>query len=255
MATNEFKKRISSMLSNKAKDLGFIKKKGLCSVPLNNEIRGTLFFSIYSKYNHYLVDAVIGVRVESLEQLALDLNEGRGGFYDKKFAAPSMSIQLGYLMPGKDYKEWDFYDGVDIQALIDDWGDSIKTYGFAYYRKYNSIDAVFEFFLSKTQDPKFTCSQYYEKYLAMLYYLKGEKEKGLKFLDETIHKYDIAPKEKYLTVTDHETGEVTKYDIEKLSEEEYWKILRTSVGVTISSSCTDEISPDYWRFINNYRKL
>lgn len=247
---NELKKELTKQVSKMCKGLGFRKTKGAYFIPISDDIWGSLMFGMYCKYGHVLVDVVVGIRVEKVEQLILDLTETRGGYNDKKFHKSTISSQIGYLMPEKDYKDWDFYAGNDNSILMEDLRITIQTYAFQYYKKYNTFNSIYNLFLMG----KGINISYREEYLPAFFYVNGEKEKGIQFIKETIEKYKNVERDWYLTVEDLNTREVKKYDIRTLSDEEFWNLQRLK-DVIIRSPESRGVNIGYDTFVKNYMNL
>ena len=247
MKNSELKAIVNKKLADKSAVLGFVKKKGLYIKPITENIYGTLGFSPYiSSYTKQILsNTVIGVRIESVEvllhRLCFDERE--------KFLSYTLGMNIGYLMPQRKYYEWDFSNEKQIDSQIESWSNALQEYGYNYYKEMGNFDKVFDIF---NNDKNITNSQK-ETYIPVLYYLMGEKEKGLKYIEETIKKYNHITRDKFLKVINMKTKEIIKYDIDTLSDKDILALLKP--GYEIQSPYTPKLEPYYMTFVENYRAL
>ena len=97
---------------------------------------------------------------------------------------PQIGIQLGYLMPEKKYKEWEHIKDANNTAVMDDLLLNIQNYAIPYQAKF--ID--YSMFFNTINDINYTPYLIRDRYLPILYYLKGDKLSGIRVIDEAIER-------------------------------------------------------------------
>ena len=247
MNNKELKAIVNKKLAAKSAELGFIKRKGLYVKPIIDNIYGILAYNPYvSSYTKQILsNTVIGIRIENVEELCYRLRYGER----EKYLSFSIGENIGYLMPINKFYEWDFSDEKTIDSQVEKWGNAIKKYAFNYYEEMGSFEKIFDIFCN---DKHVTSSQK-ESYIPVFYYLMGEKEKGLKFIEETIEKYKHISQDHFVTVINMETKEVTKYDANSLTDKQFLGLLKP--GYTVQTSNTPRLEPYYPEFVERYRAL
>jgi hypothetical protein len=188
---SSFKKEVEKNLTEICKVLGFKKKKYNFYKPLNTEVFATIGFgiAIHSKKGHVYVNVTIGVFYKNVEELKAKLT---GYNNNLDFMQPTIGIQIGYLMKENSFKEWDFTENKDNSIVYNDLFKNIQNYGFEYHEKMKNIDNLLESIEKRVPG---VLNHAREKYLPIIYYLKGNKIKGIEFIDKTINMYKSQPKE------------------------------------------------------------
>ena len=75
-------------------------------------------FSFLTKYSdgNIEVDVIVGVLNKTIEDLKFKLT----GLNNFDLMLPTISTQIGYLMPEKNYKNWNFIENNDNTKVIND---------------------------------------------------------------------------------------------------------------------------------------
>jgi hypothetical protein len=178
--SREFIKEINKGISEMCKEIGFKKKQYFFIKPYTENVIAVLCWGIYTRQmrGHVFVSAFVGVTYKDVEELFCKLCGIDNPVFDF-----TILKQIGYVMPEDSYKEWDFVEGSDNSGIFKDLFRHIKTYGFEYFEKMKDFNNLFQTFekgsvLNISRDRR----------LPILYYLKGEKEKGLKFIEEALER-------------------------------------------------------------------
>ncbi len=161
--------------------VGFKKNQYLFIKPYAENVIAVLHFGIYThqKPGHIFVDVSVGVSYKNVEELFCKLCGINNPVFDYTILS-----QIGYVMPENDYKAWDYVEGADNSGVFEDLFRHIKTYGFDYFESMKDFNILFQAFENRGS----VVNVSRDRRLPILYYLKGEKEKGLKFIEETIKK-------------------------------------------------------------------
>lgn len=121
--------------------LGFRKRSGqIYTVDLDSEAMGWL--GLNSASEHQVsgvveVNPVIGIRHQGIERVVAELQ----GLAFHEYQPPTVSINLGYLMPAARYMAWHVNTARtngDIQDLV----VSIRDYGVPYMREHSDLKAI-----------------------------------------------------------------------------------------------------------------
>lgn len=171
--SKEFKKEVAKKLSVICDKIGFKKKQDDFIKPIDDNVTAVLRFGIYvhKQIGHIFVDVNVGVSFKNVEKLLYFLLNR-----DKVIFGHTILKQIGYLMPENTHKEWDFVENANNTRVFEDLSKSIQNFGFPYLEKMKHFDNLLQTFERREQGV-FYASR--DKYVPILYYLKGEKEKGL----------------------------------------------------------------------------
>jgi hypothetical protein len=206
--------------------LEFKKKKNHFYKPLNDNAIATLGFGIatHNLDGKILLNITVGVLNKDIEQIAFGLT----GYNRAEDMQPTVSIQIGYLMPENGFREWHFIEGLNHSAVFSDIQKSVEIYAFPYFKMMADINNIEDYYLKQSRGKR-------DQYLPIIYYLKGKKEKGLQIINEVINR-----------------------DSQPISEERKNQLLK-SVGsegnIVIGSGYNGKVDPLYLKFSENYRKL
>ena len=207
--------------------IGFKKNKMVYTREINKEvfaiIAPTTRFSRNqkTKTDYYCLGLDIGVSYLSVDKLYQILTGSDTLYYESV-----VHKQIGYLMPFKQYKEWVFYEEGDECAVFDDMFKSIQEYAFPYYQQMSDLNNVFEIMVLGTGVTHFSR----DRFLPILYYLRGDKQSGLKIIDEAIER-QLHPKQPEVPHIEGATVEL---------------FVGPSYG---------KVDPAYLTFVENYRNL
>lgn len=226
--SKEFIKKIEKGLSEICYNIEFKKKQYYFIKPIDSNVIATLNFGLitHKAQGHIFVDVGIGVAYKDIEELYAELTN-----IDKSSFKHTISEQLGYLMPHKAYKEWDFVENADNTIAFEDLLNCIQTYGFEYFERMKDFNNLFEAFETRTPG---LLNHARDRYLPILYNMKGEKQKGLQFIKEAIER------------------QKKPVDDDK---KEFLKKLAGSGGQVIIGSGIGKVDPEYLKFAENYKLL
>lgn len=249
--SKQFKKEIEEGLSEMCNAIGFKKKKNHYCKLIKDNVYATLGIGMSQRIRgHVLVDVTIGVRYEDVEELRNKLTDCKSS----KYIQPTIGTQLGYLMPDNDYREWVCIEGADNAPQLNDLSNSIVAYGYKYIDRMANFDNLFEAFAKR--EPGILIHAR-DEYLPMLYYLKNEKEKGLKFIEEAIERRSqpmdkeekaslqkqVGPEGRIL-MAGEDNGSIDWKQLEKLER-----------IIIVGSGYNGVIDPLYLKFVENYKAL
>lgn len=220
-----FQKDIQKGLVEVCQDMGFGKTKYYFVKNKDGEVIDTLHFGMVTQSlrGHIIVNVTVGASHRKVEELYAKLTGNKN-----LILKTTIGSQLGYLMPENDFKEWDFIEGQDNSNVFNNLSYCIKTYGFPYQETMSDFNNLFKAF--EKREPgilHFTR----DRYLPILYYLKGEKQKGLQFIEEAIERQKTPFDEK---------------DILKFNAKEQITIIGPGIG---------KVDPEYLKFVEEYKKL
>lgn len=218
---------IKKELSNRLNSIGFKKNKMVFIREINKDISATLVPTsrCYKDYNTNkslcYIGLDIGVSFHAVNTINQLLSESDTLYYDSVIHS-----QIGYLMPTNHYKEWSFVEGEDTTCVFDDMFECIDTYASSYYHQMSDLNYVFE--TIKTGEGILHISR--DRYLPILYYLRGDKQSGLKVIEEAIER-QLHPK---------------KPEVPNIKGAQVELFVGLSYG---------RIDPSYLTFAENYRNL
>ncbi len=171
------RKELEKHLKEMCQEIGFKKNRSSYYVKqLNEDTYGTLFFLMISKRGHVYLSFLVGVSYGPLAEIFSKYAEiNFNGIY------PTLSRQIGYFTPAHRFFEWDYHADVDNVEFFNEVKDTIIRYGYPVFQKYSDPDALME---------AFNCGDVGASIVsltagkAILYYLKGDKDKALACLEE-----------------------------------------------------------------------
>lgn len=220
------KKEIKKGLATICNRIGFKKKQYYFIKSIDNNVIATCGFGMATHVakDHIYVNVIIGVSHLDVEELYAILAE-----IDKPLLQTTIGIQIGYLMPESCFKEWDFVENADNSSLYEDILKNIQTYGFAYQEKMKNFNNLLEAFEKRVPG---VLNQARDRYLPILYYLKGDKQRGLKAIEEAIERQK-----------------------KPLDESNIPKFSGAKEERTIIGSGIGKVDPEYLKFAENYKAL
>ncbi len=226
--SKEFLKEVEKGMSAICNKIGFKKKQYYFIKPIENNVIATLNFGMaaHKVQGHIYVNVAIGVSHKNIEELYIKLTEKSNALFQA-----TISMQIGYLMPEDSFKEWDFVESTDNSNVFEDLLNCIQTYGFEYIEKMKDFNNLFEAFEKRVSG---VLNQSRDRYLPILHYLKGDKQKGIQFIEEAIER------------------QKKPVDDEK---KEFLKKLAGSGGQVIIGSGIGKVDPEYLKFAENYSLL
>lgn len=233
MCTNSKKKRVTSLISEKVKSLGFVMKRGIFYKEIADGVFAVIsnhFYSVTEK-RCYELNTHVGLLVSSVERLRIELADNSEKEYLQKYPISTILIQIGLLIPERKEKVYQFSKDVDdAERIVAIWLSDIKQYAIPFFLEYGSIEGVFKLYLYKADG---VIIRNREVYLPLFYYLMGEKEKGLHFLEETMTRYEASPEDRILQAKDLATGRLIEYEVLDLDADEIVKLLNDRSLLTV----------------------
>lgn len=250
-----FKKEIDKGISEMCKAIGF-KKKQYCFIkPIGANTTAVLNFGMvtHQLQGHIYINVSVGVSNKNVEALYVNLTQT-----DNRIFTTTIKLQIGYLTPEDSYKEWDFIEGADNTTVFEDILEHIQSYGFAYFEKMKDFDNLFKAF--EVRSPGLLNISR-DKRLPILYYIRGEKEKGIEFINEAIERMSRRPTdEELLAGRDPQSTIILRAgEGPKLTGDEMEKMLKSlpsggSLQI-VGAGCNGEVDPEYLKFAERYKAL
>ena len=247
------KKDIDKEIAQRCKELGFMKRKYNFYKPLTSSVWAILGFGCASfrQPGHFFINVLIGVFNKDVDDIYSKLT----GYSGLKYMQPTIGKQLGYLMPVNFFYEWDIVNDADNTEQFDSIFNNIQKYGYPYQEKMSKFDNLFEAFYHRDSG---ILNEGREKTLPILYYMKGEKEKGIKFIQETIERRSKRPtdeellggrsKENAIILRAGEGPKLTADDMKKML-----KNLPSGGSIEmVGSGCNGNVDPSYLEFAKRF---
>ena len=162
-----------TVLKPRMVELGFRRKNGYWVKTINDELMANVSFGVahFGVRGYSIVTPVIGIGNHEMNKI---INQLLG---KKNQYQPNMSFSLWLLDKSKTMRTmWEFVDGCDNTAMLDEMFSNIMMYGTEFWTKMTDPDIFYENCLrlgDRTDIP-------------VLYYMRGEKEKGLQYIEKYI---------------------------------------------------------------------
>lgn len=234
-------------LKEKMRGLGFKTKGVLFIKPINDNLIATVSFGTWSSPipKHLQVNPTIGIGNLEVNRLRFQLLERDG---DPCWS--TTTAILSYLLKC-DFSKWDFIRGEVNEPMMDELLADVMKGGEMFWTKMSDSDNLLEY-----------CKQHPEV-APILYYLRGEKEKGLQFMEDYVQRMSIpetddeivnksipyVPKEKTIIVRPDEDGKTMTWDELK----EYFK--KVPPGGQLVFPRKVGVDSSYLTFMKNYLEL
>lgn len=101
----------------------------------------------------------------------------------------SVALNVGYLMPEDNYKQWKFALGQDIIPNVDSMAEAIIQYGIPYLNELSDEMNLIEVF----DKPLYRIGSTTKSYLVpVIHFFRGEKELALQSLERFIEEYRVS---------------------------------------------------------------
>ena len=164
--------------------MGFKKKNSV--YVFSDDSQSSLTVTVNGRHNYQkgmvVFSIFLGVAIRDMNRLFIELTESRGA----KYVSEDMFIvgsNIGYLMPQKEYKEWQFneenYSEIDMQELI----DVVKKYAFQYYKERKVIYKI-QYYICKTNEIITHLRR--DEYYPISLYLLNRKDEALRYVLQTL---------------------------------------------------------------------
>lgn len=248
------KNNIENLLKSYLLDLGFKKKGHYFIKSVSDNIIHTISFgkTSYAVKGHTFLNPFVGIGYR-------DVNELENKLSNVKYCeCPTMWQGLGYLMPEDEYKEWDFINDGNNDEVLSDMFSNLFHYGEFYWTRLSNFDELLNAVYVRE---KGLLNDRRERLLPILYYMKGEKEKGVEFIYETIERYSRRPtdeellagrdKEKTILLRVGEGPKLTADDLKKMLKSLPYGGRIEFVGAGYNG----QVDPSYLEFAERYMQL
>lgn len=248
--------KLNTLIKTKLCELGFKKKKYDFFRPINDNVYATIGYTTatHRMKAHTLINPIIGIAYEDVNRL-----------YDQMCGyqhniAPTLWMPIGYLMPEVNFKEWDFIDSVDNEDILTDMLSAIQKYGEPYWDKMSYFDNLFDAVFVRTTG-LFNGKR--NRLLPILYYMRGEKEKGQQVIDDAIKemqrvKSDVELLEGVPTCVQVNT-KILRVGVDTANKEEVDKMFNNMKpgSAIVFAGPTDSgfVDPEYIKFAERYKAL
>jgi hypothetical protein len=180
-ASKELIREVMQIIQRKLVDHGFKKRsKEILTFDLSSEFLGWLGLNraVQRGDGSLAINPVIGVRYQRLERAYSEL-------MDENFHAyipPTLSVNIGYLMPDNSYKTWSFFNKSNNQRIVDDMVAAIEKYGISFMDTMSNEDAILE--ALKVSD--FSMPESRKFRLPLIKYMRGDIEQARAELTRTL---------------------------------------------------------------------
>lgn len=247
------KKDVEKSLVVMCNRIGFKKKQYYFIKPIDNNVMATLHFGITTQSikMHIYVNLTIGVSHRKIEELYAKLTGNDNGLIQS-----TIGLQIGYLMPGNSFKEWEFTENRDNAPIYEDMLKQIQMYGLPFQEKMKDFNNLFE--AIDKREPGIL-NQARDRYLPILYYLKGDKQKGLETIEAAISRQQTPLTDKEIKKTSSGETVVLRADSDKkVGAEVMDNLLRnfpSGGSIVIIGSGIGKLDPEYLKFAERYRAL
>ena len=177
------KKEIENIIKTNCYDLSFKKKKYIYYQDLNENTIGTLAFGIsrYGIPHSLFVNVNVGLIYKDINKILVDLLGNDYDFFKDGIAMGLTS--LGYLMPDKSYKEWQFIESTNHSDNINEMFESIKKYALPLFDRFLNIDNFEEALIFNKLHSTIS-----RLLLPIIYYLQGNPQMGIDYINSYIAK-------------------------------------------------------------------
>jgi hypothetical protein len=135
------------------------------------------------------------------------------------------------LTPGNSFKEWIFEENVDNSHVFADMLSYIKMYGFEYFEQMASLNNALEAFIKGNHT---NSREVRDRNVPILYYLIGDKRKGLEFIEAALERQKTP-----------------------LSEAQMARLIKLAGpgGQVFIGGGIGKVDPEYLKFIERYNEL
>jgi hypothetical protein len=176
-------KEFNDLIKKSLESILFTSYRGIFIHKFNNKIFATIGFgTVWNRKNKSLfVNPVLGIYYKEVEDLFFELTKNKSHFQS------SVSTPLGYLTTASKYLEWEFNEYMEFQTTCNDLLETIKSYGLPYVNRLKDWTQ----FIKEFEDSKYTAGFIKDYKLPIIYYLNGEKSKGLEFIEQKIKQNSI----------------------------------------------------------------
>ncbi|MCK9155478.1 MAG: hypothetical protein M0P12_05130 [Paludibacteraceae bacterium] len=193
--SQNFTRLVKKQLVDLFNGMGF-KKKGFCFYKrITDQVSLTISYMVASRQEvgHVYVSPDIGI-----------LRHDIGRIYEKYKGYPitaTVCTSLGYIMPCKKWYEFDFVENDDNVGVLEEIKNNIITHGYVFCKNLETLDEIENYYSLNT-------GSFEIYYLPIIYYLQGNKEKGIEYIEAQIAK-------------NKQKGEKTKVTYSEVNTEEY----------------------------------
>jgi hypothetical protein len=175
--SQQFTRLVEKQLKELAIELGYKKKGNIFYKPVSEDVSFCLSFgsSTRGMKGVRFISAHVGIMHYRINKLNQHLAGDSYPF--------TVSFEVGYAMPEYNWwYEFEFVEGKDNTSALADIKDKVCTYGHSFFNNLITLDGLQDYY-------EFHCRMDtgFKKYhLPIIYYMKGDKLRGLKYIEEEI---------------------------------------------------------------------
>ena len=161
--------------------MGFKKSKYMYYKQVTDEFIATIMFpcASYQVKYHILVACAVGICSNQIWNVFKQCAEINNVKYDN-----TIQTNLGYIAPQNHYMEWDYSEQSDPSIFFCEIQKEIERYAYPFFDKYSNMDNLTSLILSG----KFHTTTDRDILLSIIYYLHGDKNMALEYLDRLVKK-------------------------------------------------------------------
>lgn len=161
--------------------LGFIKYKGALLQERGGQASGWIGLNLATHGLPRLlkVNPVVGVRFIHLEKILLALSDDM-----PKRPMPVISKPLGYLMPEKSFRFWEFLEDGDGERVAESLASAVREYGELYIAAYSDWDV----FSRDVGDVGLLIEHERAKILPIVHVINGDREEGRRIVETELER-------------------------------------------------------------------
>lgn len=175
------KKELEKHLKEMCQEMGFKKSQYMYYKQVTDEFIVTIMFpcASYQVKYHILVACAVGICSNQIWNVFKQYAEINNVKYDN-----TIQTNLGYIAPQNHYMEWDYSEQSDPSVFFCEIQKEIERYAYPFFDKYSNMDNLTNLILSG----KFHTTTDRDILLSIIYYLHGDKNMALEYLDRLVKK-------------------------------------------------------------------
>ena len=175
------RKELEKHLKEMCQGMGFKKSKYMYYKQVTDEFIATIMFpcASYQVKYHILVACAVGICSNQIWNVFKQCAEINNVKYDN-----IIQTNLGYIAPQNHYMEWDYSEQSDPSIFFCEIQKEIERYAYPFFDKYSNMDNLTGLILSG----KFHTTTDRDILLSIIYYLHGDKNMALEYLDRLVKK-------------------------------------------------------------------
>ena len=248
--------KLNELLKTELGKMGFKKKGYNFFLKINDNVYAAIGFTTASHQikGRTLLNPIIGISHDDVNAVYDNLCGIR------HVLAPTIWIPIGYLMPEKKYKEWELVNDTDNTETLSDMLLTIRQYGMEYWHKMTDFNTLFDAVIAR---PIGLLKDRQNRLLPILYYMRGEKEKGQQVIDAAIKEMQRPKTDGELLVgvpdSVQNKTKIFRVGLDTVSNNDLNQMVKTmpseSAIVFAGSALNGFVDPEYLKFAERYKAL